>query len=110
MISKMGTLKTWGPRGFGKVSTRANGKIENYWLHVSDIEYSEPEEAFPGCSIVFETTGVASAEGKFPTCLKAKVYLPATPTPGSNAAVAALSGRSTVEPSAAEAGQSEGTK
>ena len=95
MTSRIGTLKTWGARGFGKVSVRCtDGKIENYWLHVSDIEYSEPEEAFPGCSVVFETTGVAPVEGKFPACKRAKVYLPA-PSAGPTtvaAVTAALSG------------------
>jgi hypothetical protein len=98
MQTKKGVLRSWGPRGYGRVSARNEvGGTQFYFLHVSRIIACTPAEPYEGCVIEFETDDVPMSR-KDPYAYAARVY--DAPIAGTAAVRSALSG-------VADASQSE---
>ena len=89
----IGTLRSFGQRGFGIVSCRRqDGKIENYFMVMKNVQFCEPAEPHVGCIIHFDVDSSKPVPvGKYPLCQNVQVFSPAPVVAGSAAVTAALS-------------------
>lgn len=99
-----GTIISWTNGQHGMIrDRRPDGTNVFYFLHISRVTYSEDVEPRVGDNCIFDVSSVPRQPGKCASADNARCYHPTAPVPGSNAATAALSGRSAPEPSAADA-------
>jgi hypothetical protein len=75
MTTRQGILGSWSDRNFGVIYCKTGSQVENYFLHISHINYCEPDLPYIGCVVKFnQSDRPPKRKADLPWAVDAEVY------------------------------------